>query len=672
MMKRNKITVQFHIGAVAFMILTFLAVFCASGTAKAATKEAEVSTFSITNDPFVDAQWYIDNTGSYTDLTEIMMRSKKSIPDIDMDVPEAWNSMKLAELSGIKEREVVVAVIDTGVDYQHPDLIENMWINKDEIPGDGIDNDDNGYVDDLYGWDFYNDDATVCHYTYSERYNKNIANLEDNDNHGTHVAGIIAAAANNNTGIAGIASNINIKIMALKINGGRKGDGNVEDAIEAIKYATMMGADICNLSWGTQTYSKELEDAIRESGMLFVAAAGNTANDNDEKPVYPASLELDNLISVTFLDANGDLTGYSNFGENTVDLAAPGKDIYSTVVGSYDSMSGSSMAAPQVTAIAALLYSYNDHLYAANVKDIITGNIKKIDKLDHLISYPGIPSAYRAVTAANNLLQDKDAPIMSFSTIYNKSSMTIPVSVEDAGQSKVRVIKYIFGAKSVDDFKHGAVGTLVENGEAILSKAGTYTFYASDYAGNEIAMPYDVIQDSQAPKLSMTYMVAGNYKSRTVTVTVNDDQSGVKRVEYMSGVRTAEEFLPADSGTEITLVGGKAKFKVKKDGVYTVFATDNRGNIIAKTFLVKTVKATEFKLVDESKDLLQGEQFSLKTYIRPVGSTDRITYTSSNEKVAVVSSTGRVTALAEGKANITATIASGISSTCTITVKLRN
>jgi hypothetical protein len=666
MMKRKNKIVQFHVVGIAFLTCLLLAAFPFSKSVSAAEKETKVSGFSLTNDPFIDAQWYIDNQGHYTDLTEVMMRQKESTTDIDMDVPEAWKTMLDQDLP---EREVVVAVIDTGVDYQHPDLADNMWINKDEIPGDNMDNDNNGYVDDVYGWDFYNNDASVCHYTYSERYNKYLASPEDNDNHGTHVAGIIAAVANNNTGIAGIASNIKIRIMSLKINGGKKGDGDVESAIEAIKYATMMGADICNLSWGTSVYSKGLEEAIRESDMLFVAAAGNTGADNDDKPIYPASLKLDNLISVTFVDADGDLTGYSNFGVESVDLAAPGDDIYSTIVGSYDSMSGSSMAAPQVTAIAALLYAYNDHLYAANVKNIIIGNIKKIDGLDNLIANGGIPSAYLAINAEGSLAEDTQAPIMSFSTIYNKSRLTVPVAVKDSGNSKVRVVKYIFGTKKVGDFKHGVIGTLIENGEADLSKAGTYTFFAADYAGNETAMTYIVDGDDEAPKLSMTYIVASNYKSRTVTATVSDNQSGIKRLEYMAGVKAAWEFLPADTGTEVPVENGKAKFKVKKDGVYTIFVTDYRGNVTVKTFLINTVKATEFSLTDSSRTLAPGDEFILRTYIRPVGSTDRIIYTSSNEKVAVVSSTGRVTALAEGKAYITATIASGISSTCVITVK---
>lgn len=626
----------------------------------------KISVLGFSNDPFSDTQWYIDNPGKYIDLSEVMMQVTPSTEGIDMDVVDAWEVMSE---SRIADNEVVVAVIDTGVDYMHPDLADNMWVNKGEIPDDKIDNDNNGYVDDIYGWDFYNNDNTVCHYQYSKKYKKYLASPEDNDNHGTHIAGIIAAVANNNMGIAGIASNINIKIMALKINGGEKGDGNIPSAIEAIKYATMMGADICNLSWGTQTYSADMEKAMRESDMLFVAAAGNTGADNDKQPMYPASLKLDNLISVTFIDADGFMTGYSNYGTTSVDLAAPGNDIYSTIVGSYYSMSGSSMAAPQVTAVAALLYAYHDNLYASNVKEIITNNIKELKGLDKQLVYGGIPSAYKAVMAASGLEQDKEAPIMSFSIIYNKSEMTVPVHIEDAGESKIRVIKWIYGEKSLEDFKHGVSGTTVEKGKVNFSKAGTYTFYAADYAGNETVQTYDVMEDTTTPKLTTTFTVAGDYKYRTVTVTASDMQSGLKRVEYMSGVRKAEDFLPADAGKEITIKDGKGKFKVKKDGVYTVFATDNRGNVIVRPILIKTVKAITLQLSYNKKTMTVGDVLVLRAYVKPSGSTDRINYQSSDETVATVSATGKIIALKAGTTTITATTVGGLKSTCVITVE---
>jgi len=634
--------------------------------ASAAEEANRIHTFSLTNDPFIDSQWYIDNKGEYSNMKEIMVRQTKSTENVDMDVAEAWSAM---EESGVPEREVIVAVIDTGVDYQHPDLAANIWINAGEIPGDGIDNDQNGYIDDVNGWDFYNNDATVGHYKYSDEKKAYIADPNDNDNHGTHVAGIIAAVANNNTGIAGIASNINIKIMPLKINGGKSGDGDIQNALDAIKYAQRMGADICNMSWGTRTYSKELEQAMKESDMLFVAAAGNTGDNNDEIPVYPASLALDNVISVTFINAYGGMTGYSNFGANSIDLAAPGSDIYSTIVGGYDTMSGSSMAAPQVTAVAALLYAFDDHLYAANVKSLITSSIKTLEYLDGVTIYGGIPSAYEAIMEAGSLQKDNDAPVMSFSTVFNKNEMTVPVQVEDIGASQVRVVKYIYGVKSVEDFQNGINGTSVKNNQVNLSRAGSYTFYAADYAGNEIAQVYEVVDDKTSPSLTTTFKVASNYKTRAVTVRVSDKQSGIKRVEYMAGMKTAKEFLPSDSGTEITVKDGMAKFKVKKDGIYTVFAMDNRGNVTVKPMIIKTIKSTEFAFETTTKELSPGDQFVLYSVIKPIGSTDQITYVSSNEKIATVSSTGKVTALTAGKVSIKATTASGLTATCEIIVR---
>jgi subtilisin family serine protease len=631
-----------------------------------AEASSDVNILNFSEDPFSEAQWYINNPGYYVNLSGVMMQEKNTLEGVDMDVVDAWETMAEA---AVAEREVVVAVIDTGIDYSHPDLAENMWVNSGEIADDEIDNDGNGYIDDVYGWDFYNEDATVCHYTYSERYKKYIALTEDNDNHGTHIAGIIGAVANNNIGIAGVASNINIKIMALKINGGKSGEGDIPSAIEAIKYATMMGADICNLSWGTPVYSAGLEEIMKESDMLFVAAAGNSGDNNDAKPMYPANLELENLISVTFIDAYGEMTGYSNFGVESVDLAAPGDDIYSTVVGSYNSMSGSSMAAPQVSAVAAMLYAYHDHLYAANIKEIITSNIKPIPNLENRMSYGGIPSANQAVMASGKLTQDTKAPVLSFETIYKEGVMSVPMIVKDGGESQIRVVKYIYGEKTAQDFMRGVEGTTVVNNKVDLVKAGIYTFYAADYAGNETVQTYEVTEDTTPPKLTATYKVADDYKTRTVTIKASDKQSGLKRIKYMPGNKSIEDFLPAGAGTEVLLKDGKGAFKVKKDGIYTVYATDNRGNIVIKPIIIKTVKATELKLESNNKTMYIGEKYALRTYNKPSGSTDTITYKSSNEKVAVVTSTGRITALAEGTVYITARTSSGLTSVCVVTIK---
>lgn len=665
MMKKKRNSYQLHITV---FVLTAVAAILFGFSSDAKTvyaKSSKLSSFGVSKDQYSDTQWYINNAGKYTKLTKLAAQEITSTPDVDMDVAEAWQAMANA---GLKKKEVVIAIIDTGVDYQHPELADHMWINQGEIPGDNIDNDNNGYVDDVYGWDFYNNDSTVCHYVYSDLYQKNLADPNDNDNHGTHVAGAIAAAMNNEIGIAGIASNIDIKIMSLKINGGKNGTGDMANAVKAIQYASMMGADICNLSWGSNQDYLELEAAMKESGMLFVAAAGNEGANIDDVPLYPASLELDNLISVTYIDADGDLTGYSNFGKKSVDIAAPGEDIFSTIVGSYSNASGSSMAAPQVSAVAALLYAYGDNLYASNVKDIILGNLKPISGLKDVTKYGGIPSAYKAILAAGSLQQDTQAPTLAFTTQYNQGDMTVLVDAADEGGSNLRVVKWMIGEKELKDFKKGTAGTTVVNHQVDFTKAGYYTFYAADYAGNEVSQVYEVTADTAPPKLSATFTVAPDYKSRTVTVKAGDSESGLKRVKYMEGTRTAEEFLPADAGTELKVTGDKGTFTTKKDGIYTIFAVDYRGNMTVKKIAVKTVKATGIKLNYKSKTLKLGDAFILRPVITPSGSTDLITYLSSNKKVAVVSPTGKVTALRTGKAYITARTASGLTVKCLITV----
>jgi hypothetical protein len=630
-----------------------------------AQANSTISTMGFSSDTYSDAQWAIENPGHYIYLTQAGRLEKLSTPDMDMDVPEAWSFLSQ---NGLPEREVVVAVIDTGVDYTHPDLVDHMWINEGEIPGDNIDNDGNGYVDDIYGWDFYNGDATVCHYIYSSKLNMYVSSPEDNDDHGTHVAGIIGATMDNGMGIAGIASKVNVKIMALKINGGPDGSGKISSAVEAIKYATRMGADICNMSWGTTSYTASLKKVMQEADMLFVAAAGNTGDDNSYEPIYPASLNLNNLISVTFINSSGRLTALSNYGLDSVDIAAPGSDIMSTIVGNYGIMSGSSMAAPQVSAIAALIYAGNEYIYPAGVKELIISSRKELPGLQEYMRYPGIPNAYRSLMAAGSLERDTEAPVLSFSTIYKSSNMVVPVRVADAGPSKVRVVRWSLGEKTLKDFARGVKGTELVDGQVTVSKAGKYSFYASDYAGNETVQVYEVLEDKTGPKINTTYTVADDYKSRTITVRYSDIESGVKRLEYMAGTKKAEDFLPSDAGTVLEAEDGKVTFKVKKDGAYTIFAIDNRGNMSVKTITIKTIKAQMIQLSQYDRTMYLNDTYHLRAFITPGTSTDRVTYTSSDEAVATVSSSGKITAVSEGKVMIKVRTSSGLKATCRITV----
>ena len=398
-------------------------------------------------------------------------------PNIDFDLE---NARELLAFS--KSREVVVAIIDTGVDYMHPDLSNNMWINRKEIPNDYIDNDKNGYIDDEYGWDFYNNDSSVCHYKNS---NNNIPSIIDNDNHGTHIAGIIEGVPYNNIGISRSTFNNKIKIMSLKVSGGPNDTACVSDIIKAIKYANCMGADVCNLSLGFSKNNESLNKVIKESKMLFVAAAGNSGTDDDINKIYPACLNSNNLISVTYISCDGHLTNQSNYGKSTIDIAVPSENVYSTIVGGYKIMGGSSMAAAYVTSIAALLYSTNDHLYATNIKDIILSNYKPIQSLNGYIKYPGIASAYSSVLSAKDLKKDCQSPKLELRTKYENKQKIIHAVAKDFGGSGIRVIKWLKGKKKLDQFQHGMSGNTVKNGIITIKDYGYYSIYVSDYAGNE-------------------------------------------------------------------------------------------------------------------------------------------------------------------------------------------
>ncbi|MFM6616095.1 MAG: S8 family peptidase, partial [Microcystis panniformis] len=291
------------------------------------------------NDPSFNQLWGLHNTGQ-----------NGGTPDADIDAPEAWDIQT-------GDPNLVIGVIDTGVDYNHPDLVGNIWTNPGEIANDGIDNDNNGYIDDIRGWDFaYNDN-----------------NPSDVQGHGTHVAGTIAAKGNNGVGVTGVAWNA--KIMPLKFLNDQ-GSGTLSNAIKAIDYATAKGVKITNNSWGGGGFSQALYDSINAAGQagtaLFIAAAGNSSANADISPMYPAAYNLANIISVAATDRDDSLAWFSNYGLTSVDLGAPGSQIYSTTPNNtYSTYSGTSMASPHVAGAAALLWSQNPTWTAQQVKNTL-------------------------------------------------------------------------------------------------------------------------------------------------------------------------------------------------------------------------------------------------------------------------------------------------------------
>lgn len=652
-MKKQKIKKSFFTVLLLFLLFSAGAhtIYAeeAAGTDSAAT--------SLPNDPYNDALWAYDNPGYYTHYYGSFPVSLSSKKGIDIRLWDAWNNYPLAKE---ETRTVIVAVIDTGIDYQHPDLKDQMWINENEIPGNGIDDDGNGYIDDIYGWDFFNNSGTICHYL--ETASGYTADPDDNDNHGTHIAGIIAATANNSIGISGVASNVNIKIMSLKIHGGTSSSGSVSNAIKAIQYAEAMGADICNLSWGTTNYSAALELAIRESSMLFVTAAGNNGLNNNSTPVFPASLRLPNLISVAYIDADGNLDPSSNYGVSTVDIAAPGKDIYSTLVGTYGYSSGSSMAAPYVTGLAAMIYAYHDNIYPAQVKEIIINTMQPLDSLNGYLINPGIPDAGAAIRSLTDIAADTAKPFLLLDTSYKKENICVTLEAYDAGGSGIRKIRYAYGSKSAEYFVSGS-GTAILDNTLLLTKPGYYTFYVEDYAGNYDTFTTYIEDDTLPPDFTSTYQVAPDYSYISMTVSASDAESGVRSIKYLAGEFTGEDFLQAGESLDVLQSEHTLYFSPDITSV-TFYVTDYRGNSATYVIHPVIVPATALSLNIKERSLEYMENFQLQPLVFPWLSTDGVTYTSSDKSILVVDNYGLVTAIGAGDAHIIVTTDSGISAVC--------
>lgn len=432
----------------------------------------------------------------------VEMATKNATAGVDINISEAWARY------GNGNRETIVAMIDTGIDYSHQDLEGSIWVNKDEIPGNGIDDDGNGYVDDVYGWNFY--------------HNNNQVFVGSEDSHGTHGAGTIAANGNNGMGIAGIVPGDKVTVMALKALGGFDGGGTTAALIRAIRYAEDNGAVICNLSLCTTTEDKALYQAISNSGMLFVVAAGNGSEKTgqglnaDEVPFYPASYDLDNIITVANLTLDGELHYSSNFGAVSVDLAAPGSYILSATPGNnYGYMTGTSMAAPMVAGAAAMVHSYYDQISVADVKEILLSTVRPMGGLQGITASGGMLDvgaalnydlsrlSGRSFTNAGASPETGTAPFIEARLSERSSGTFMVIRVVDV-DGDLEKLAYAKGNLTAAEFAGGAVGmdfTLNAQDTATfqIDEPGTYTFYARDSKGNETVKVVKISMEGDGP-----------------------------------------------------------------------------------------------------------------------------------------------------------------------------
>ncbi|HWQ62830.1 MAG TPA: S8 family peptidase, partial [Methanospirillum sp.] len=347
------------------------------------------------NDPEYPKLWGLHNTGQ---------TPFNGTAGADISAEEAWGV-------ATGSHDIVVAVLDSGVDYSHPDLTENIWTNEKEIPDNGIDDDGNGYIDDVHGWNFQGKNNTPI----------------DENGHGTHCAGIIGAVGNNNIGVTGI--NWHVRIMPLRFMDST-GNGYISDAVSAIQYANQMGADVISCSWSGNENSQALKDAMAASSAVIVCASGNGGSNDDTTPLYPATFTGSNMITVAASDSNDNLASFSNYGVSTVNIAAPGVEIASTYPGNkYAYMSGTSMATPYVAGVAALLKAVKPTLSNSQIKDAILSSADSIPNMTGKISTGGRLNAYRTLTGmADGSIRTKNSTNAFEKTGISSQVTTSPIS----------------------------------------------------------------------------------------------------------------------------------------------------------------------------------------------------------------------------------------------------
>ncbi|MBD2149020.1 S8 family serine peptidase [Pseudanabaena sp. FACHB-1277] len=514
--------------------------------------------------------------------------------DADIDAVEAWDIQK-------GNRSVVVAVIDTGVDYTHQDLAANMWKNPGEIVGNGLDDDGNGFIDDIYGYDFINKDS----------------NPMDDHSHGTHVAGTIGAVGNNNLGVIGVSPNVSI--MGLKFLGAN-GSGNTVNAARAVDYAVSKGAKIINASFGGGPYSQLMFDALSRAnnvGVLFIAAAGNDyGNNNDTNPRYPSNYDLPNVISVAATDHRDQLAFFSNYGANTVDLGAPGVNILSTIPNNgYDFYDGTSMATPHVAGAAALLLAANSNLNVTQIRQTlmnttdqmsslqgktVTGGRLNLNKAISSVSLPsltindvtiaegnsGTSNAVFTVTRTGNATQSitvnyatanntatagsdytGTSGILTFATNETSKTITVPVIGDTAVEGNETFFVNLSNAVNATIVDNQGLGTIINDDLPSLTINDVTIAEGNSGTSNAV---FTVTRTGNA-----TQSITVNYATANNTATAGSDYTGTSGTLTFATNETTKTFTVPIIGD--TTVEGNETFFVNLSNAVNATIIDSQG-----------------------------------------------------------------------------------------------
>lgn len=415
------------------------------------------------SDPLFGQLWGFNNTG-----TNEPNSAKTGKVGTDIAAFDAWGVTK-------GSRQIKIAVIDTGIDYNHSDLLENIWVNVAEKLGKpGVDDDGNGLVDDIHGYDFANNDADPI----------------DGHGHGTHCAGTIGAIHDNTIGIAGIMANVEIVAVKFLTD---QGSGDSANAIKAIDYATSLNVDIMSNSWGGGAYSKLLEEAIQrasDAGIIFTAAAGNSADDNDKVPHYPANYDIPNIVSVAAHTAQDHLASFSCFGKESVDITAPGKSILSTMTkGSYGVLSGTSMATPHVTGALGLLLSVEGRMPHDEMMERLRATSVPVVNYRGRIKNGGRLNAYNLITNTRPLRVEPDERAWQNLDISGPWETAHPYGVNLAQRKSFKVpgakfIRLVIKKLELEDF-YDYLQIKDSQGNIVTQLTGVMNQQVSEYVEGE-------------------------------------------------------------------------------------------------------------------------------------------------------------------------------------------